>query len=158
MASNVSVALEVLHVIGASVLVGYFALAPLWKASATRSGSTSDLRGFLSLSRDLERRLVLPSLAVVIATGLLLTNGPYAVASFVFERWPQASLVISLILGFILLVGMGAPVKKMLAFVDKGEGTGPAMDKLWSEWRTSLMAGALLSLVVLAISVYKGSR
>lgn len=157
MASNISVALEVFHVLGSSILVGYFALLPLWKLAATRAGDASATRQFLLLARDLERRLVLPALGLIIVTGLALTNGPYATASFVFERWPQASLVISLILGFILLVGLGTPTRKMLAFVEKGEGNGPAMDKLWSEWRTSLLAGALLSLVALAIMVYKGS-
>lgn len=158
MASTGSVVLEVAHVLGATVLVGYFAILPMWKSAATRSGDPGALRSFLVWSRDLERRLVLPAIALLLLTGFALTAGPYAVASLVFERWPQASIILTLVLAVIVFLGMGTPAKKMLGLVEKGEGVGPAMDKLWGEWRTSLLAGALLSIVSIALMVYKGSR
>ncbi|HUR69603.1 MAG TPA: hypothetical protein VM370_10185, partial [Candidatus Thermoplasmatota archaeon] len=100
---------------------------------------------------------VLPALLVVLLTGLALVVGPYAMVRLAVSRWPQASIALGVILAILLVVGLGGPTKKMLALVDAGEPSGPAMDKLWGEWGTALAAGALLALVATGMMVYQAS-
>ena len=150
--------LEILHVVGAAVIVGWFAVLPMWKGAATRSGDPQVIAHFLRSEESAEKRLVLPAVVILLVTGVLMTLGPFAMAwNLLRVRWVQASVVLTIILGVLLVAGLAAPRRKMLDLVEKGEGTGPAMDKLWGEWRTALLAGAVLSVLATGYMVYQGS-
>lgn len=150
--------LEILHVISATVIVGWFAVLPMWKAAATKSGDPNVVAHFLRSEGTAEQRLVLPSIVILLVTGVLLTLGPWRMGFDLTRARPmQGLLVIAIILGILLVAGLAAPRKKMLELVEKGEGTGPAMDKLWGEWRTALLAGAVLSVLATGYMVYVGS-
>lgn len=148
-------ALQLVHVIGAMVVVGYLALIPMWRGALRKDAEPGVLRNFLETIVSVQDRLVLPALGLVVLTGILMGVGPLQEGyRLVAWRIGQASLVIALVLGFILWNGLGAPAKKMLSLVEKGEQTGPAMDKLWSEWRTALLSASLLALVVTGLMVF----
>ncbi|HVM44980.1 MAG TPA: hypothetical protein VM582_03505 [Candidatus Thermoplasmatota archaeon] len=149
--------LQTVHVVGAMVVVGYLAVIPMWRAALRKDAEPGVVRAFLETLRSVQHRVVLPALGIVVLTGILLSNGPLAErASYSLLTWRpgQAGLAISLILAVILWSGLGGPAKKMLDLVEKGEHAGPAMDKLWGDWRTALVSAALLSLVATAVMVF----
>lgn len=150
-------AVEVLHVLGASVVVGYYAILPMAKAAATKAGEPGVMRHFLVSSRDAERRVVLPALALVLLTGIALTVGPFERLNLERSRTMQVAILLTLVLGVLLYAGLSTPGKKMLDLLEKGEGQGPAMDKLWGEWRTALLAGALLAALATGVMVWQGA-
>lgn len=145
-----------LHVVASAVALGYVALIPMWRNAAARTNDATILRHALEVIRSLQARLAIPTLAIAVATGLLLTVGPLATTyDLARSRWAQGAAVVGIVFAILVGFGLGGPVKKMLPLVEKGEHQGPAMDKLWGEWRTSLAAAALLGLVSVALMIYR---
>jgi uncharacterized membrane protein len=154
-----SIAIETLHVLSAIVVVGYYAIVPMWKGAATKSTEPAALRLFFHGSRSLERRAVYPALGALLLTGLLMAflPRPYNLIDPTRARtWILGVIAITIVLG-VLLWSLSGPSKRMQTLAEAGETSGPAMDKLWGEWRTSLGAGAILSIVAVVLMVYQGS-
>lgn len=156
MATATYLVVKYLHVVASAVALGYVALLPMWRNAAARTNDAAILRHALEVIRSLQSRLAIPTLAIAVVTGLLLTVGPLATTyDLTRSRWAQGAAVVGTIFAILVVFGLSGPVKKMLPLVEKGESEGPAMDKLWSEWRTSLAAAALLGLVSVALMVYR---
>lgn len=155
MASATFNTLQLLHVVGAMVVVGYLAIIPMWRAALRKDAEPTVVRAFLETVSRVQMMVVLPALAVIIVTGLLMTWGPlHEVYRFSTSVMSKTGLGIALVLSVILVMGLGAPTRKMLALVEKGEGQGPAMDKLWGDWRTALLAATVLALAATALMVF----
>lgn len=155
MASAAYNTLQLLHVVGAMVVVGYLAVIPMWRSALQKDAEPNVLRAFLGTLASVQTRVVLPAIGLLFVTGLLMVVGPLAEGvPLQFSRMSQAGIAIALIFGFIVWNGLGQPAKKMLALVEKGEHQGPAMDKLWSDWRTALMSASLLALVATGLMVF----
>lgn len=158
MATTTFNAIQFLHVVGASVVVGYLAVIPMWRTAVAKSTEPSALRAFLDTLQRVQMRVVVPALGLLLLTGLLMTIGPFAEHyDLLAERWAQAGVVMALVLGYLIVSGLGGPAKKMLDLAEKNETTGPAMDKLMGEWRTALIAAAILSLAATGFMVF-GAR
>lgn len=156
MATTAYLVVKYLHVVASSVALGYVALTPMWRNAAARAKDATILRHALEVIRSLQVRLAIPTLAVAVVTGLLLTVGPLATTfELTRSRWAQGAAVVGTVFAILVAFGLTGPVKKMLPLVEKGEHEGPAMDKLWGEWRTSLAAAALLGLVSVALMIYR---
>jgi uncharacterized membrane protein len=155
MASATFNTLQFLHVVGAMVVVGYLAVIPMWRAAVSKSSDATVVAAFLRSVTNVQNRVVLPALGLLILTGLLMVVGPLREGyDLVVSRWAQGGLVLSLVLGFILVTGVAGPTRKMLPLVEKGEATGPAMEKLWGDWRTAVLSAAVLALAATALMVY----
>lgn len=158
MATTTFNTIQLLHVVGASVVVGYLAVIPMWRAAVAKSPEPSALSAFLDTLQRVQTRVVLPALGLLLVTGLLMTIGPFAEHyDLLDDPWAQAGVAMTLVLGFLVVSGLGGPAKKMLDLAQKGETTGPAMDKLMGEWRTALIAAAILSLAATGFMVF-GAR
>ena len=157
--TNIEISVQSLHVLSAIVVVGYYALLPMWRSAVARSTDAGAWKTFFDASRSLQERAVLPALGLLLVTGLALVflPPPNNLVDFRSSRnWVLGVTAITVILG-VLLYSLSGPAKKMRALVEAGEGTGPAMDKLWGEWRTSLLSGAVLGIVAVVLMVYQGS-
>lgn len=155
MASTTFNALQLIHVFGAMVVVGYLAVIPMWRGALRKDADPGVVKAFLETLVSVQMRVVLPAVGLLVLTGLLMTVGPLAEGyALALSRMAQAGLVIGVVLGFMIVSGLGGPAKKMLSLLEKGEGTGPAMDKLWGDWRTALLAAAVLSVVATGLMVF----
>lgn len=157
MASTTFNTLETLHILGAMVVVGYLAVIPMWRAALKKDAEPAILRGFLSTVTSVQQRVVLPALGLVILTGIVMTTGSIGAAEaydLSRTRMAQTGLIIGLVLGFVLWSGLGGPSKKMLSLVEKGEHAGPAMTKLWGDWRVALLAASALAIAATTVMVF----
>lgn len=156
MASTAYLVVKFLHVVAAALAVGYVALTPMWQRAASRAGDAGFLRLTLETIRSLQARIAWPTAIVLVVTGLALVVGPLATTyDLSRSRWAQGATVLGLAFATMLAFGLSGPVRKMLPLVEKGEHEGPAMDKLWADWRSALYAAALLGLVAIALMVYR---
>lgn len=147
--------LNVLHVLGAAVLVGYFSVIPMWRASARRAADPAVLPHALDTMQTTQMRLVGPALGLLVLTGLGMTVGPWRRFDLLEDRWTLTGLMIWAALAIILVAGLTLPMRKMRTLLANGEGVGPAMDKLWSDSRTAVLAGALISVVAVVLMVWQ---
>lgn len=155
MASTTFNAIQLVHVVASMVVVGYLAVIPMWRGALRKDAEASVIRAFLETLQRVQAMVVLPAIAIIIVSGLLMVAGPFREGYLLsVSRMAQAGLVIALILGFIVWSGLGQPAKKMIALVEKGEHAGPAMDKLWGDWRAALYSAAVLSLVATGLMVF----
>lgn len=155
MASALFTTLQLFHITSAAVVLGYLAFAPFWRALGMRANDAKVLGATMQGLRDGLVMMALPAMGVLIVSGIAMSFR--ATSDQLYDirvaRWLQASVVVAIVLA-IMLYGLLTPLKKMAPLVDAGEAKGPAMDKLWGEWRTSLLMASLLALVATGLMIY----
>lgn len=156
MAFDTYTTLKWLHVLFASVVVGYFAILPMIRARLKGATDPALHRASLDLLKTLDTRLALPSIGLLLVTGLVMTlalpESPFQLAT---TRWAVSGLVLAIILGILVALSLGGAVRRMLVLADKGEIVGPDADKAWGDWRVAVLSGALLSVVAVGLMVFK---
>lgn len=154
MAEGVFAALQFVHIAGVAVLLGYLAFAPLWRTAAARATDPGIVRHTVDLMRSGLVMVTFPAFVVVLASGIAMSFRSTSQGLYGLDMtWIRASVLMTLVLG-VLLYGLLGPLRKMKPLLDAGEPRGAATDKLWSEWRTSLMMAALLALVTTGLMIY----
>lgn len=154
MAEGVFAVLQFLHIASAAVLLGYFAFAPLLRATSANAPDPGIARYTVDVLKKALLWITFPAFVAVLASGIAMSFRSTSQGLYGLDMtWIRASLLMTLVLG-VLLYGLLGPLRKMKPLLDAGEPRGAATDKLWSEWRTSLMMAGLLALVTTGLMIY----
>lgn len=154
MAGPLFATLQFIHITSAALLLGYLAFAPLWRNAAVRSDDPAIGRHTVGMMKRALLWIALPAFGLVFLSGFAMSFRETSDRLYSLDRrWIQGAIVLTMVLG-VLLYGLLGPLRKMEPLLEAGEPKGPATDKLWGEWRTSVLMAGVLALAATALMIY----